>query len=444
MALQARSKVNLEIKLSASLEAAASHLTWFLGMEGGEGKGKYPDIFKRYELNLTDGSWVEDCAPDATNTSESIEYCIVRKLQALDALCLNPHLLTATRRKAMRAALNVLSEQQENIPGLSVRRDPMPQQGGEGKRNDAEAFVFEEGKVGSGRKVLSPTVHATAMATIARCEQALGFQEKWSTISQWFVAANQAVAQVAPKFDKITHHMLGIVWEALSFVATQLPHERHEQVREADKVVAIVEKAMYKHFSKGDKKSVWSYSGAAAVALRANSTSLEGSVKRRLRKLAGAHSKRFRDNIMPGMNVSQLCTCGPVIGLAPLATVLQDTRLAMLVLELVNKDIDLFQVPQSFASDEIAGLGWFAKAPEPARLRGAFGRHPQHLAMEARTQGMRVDDTGVCLAAVGAALRMVQGMPGIEVDETTGALAVDTPAPSLAETSSEVSNEEEL
>mmetsp|Transcript_17741 Transcript_17741/g.47402 ORF Transcript_17741/g.47402 Transcript_17741/m.47402 type:complete len:445 (-) Transcript_17741:36-1370(-) len=411
MALQAHVKRDLVASLASSLDAAATHLLWFMGMEEADSGGrKFPDLFRRYELNLTDGSWVEDCAVDATNTTESMEYCVYRKLEGIRALCSATRALPKEHHGALQAALKALGRQQENIPGLSLRRDPMPDPTGEGKRGDAEAFVFTDA-AGTGRKVLSPTVHATAMATVARCELALGSQVKWSTIAQWFVAADQTVTQVLPQ-KTLTHHMLGIVWETLSFAAAQLPTDRHKEIRAAEKVVSTVEKTVRKQFQR-KKDRLWAYSAASATAFRLNTSKVTGKIES-LQKLARAHADRFRDQVLPSINASEMCTCGPVTGLAPLATLLQDPRLAMLVIELVTKDIRLFQVPQDFAAQEGAQLGSLARAPEPRRLRGAFGRHPRQLHMEGRPMSMRVDDTATCLAAVAAALSMVEGMPGVE------------------------------
>ncbi|CAK0863860.1 unnamed protein product [Prorocentrum cordatum] len=419
MALQAH--VREELRRSDSLDAAATHLLWFMGMEADGGGKAFPDLFRRYELNLTGGSWAAgDCAAGAAGSAGALEACVCRKLEGLRALCSVPRTLPREGaapkaqgrygRRALRAALRALGRRQEGVPGLGLRRGALPSPAGGGAPGGAEAFLLA-GAAGSGRgEALSPAVHATAMATVARCELALGSQVEWSAVAQWFAAAEHAVAQALPQ-QALTSHTLGIVWEALSFAAAQLPDDRREEKGAAEKVVTTVGKAVRQQLKSAKEDNMWSYSVASATAVRLNTSRAPRRQLESLEKLARAHAERYRDEVLPGINVSEQCTCGPVVGLAPLATLLQDSSLAQLVIELVDKDIRLFQVPQDFASEEGAQLGALA---EPWRLRGAFVRHPAQLQREGRPQSLRVDDTATCLAAVSAALGMVESMLGVD------------------------------
>jgi len=417
MALQPDDKEDLLARLGSSLDAAAGHLAWVLGLEPeAPGARKFPDLFRRHEL-ARDGpsmSWPEGCRHNVAETQDSVEFCTIRKLQALGGLCDEGRNFSAGVRQGLKAALGALEERQENIPGLDIRRDPLPE------RVDAEAFVYEQERVGSGQKVLSPALHTTAMMALLRCHKALGKTVKAGTQLQWVMAADQAVAQVAPAFKKLSHHMLGVVWEALASFQAQLPAAQTSAAAKVGKVLAVVERAMRKQFKKGASQGVWSYSGAAAVALRASHAGLGAAEKERFAEQAAEHASRFRDSLLPGMNSTQLCTCGPVSGLAPLATFLQDARLAMLVLELVTKDIELFQVPPGEDSAPGAEAGLLAGAPEASRFAGAFLRSTAQLEMEGRPKTMRIDDTATCFASVAAALRMVEAMPAVEAPPSAG------------------------
>ena len=84
-----------------------------------------------------------------------------------------------------------------------------------------------------------------------------------------------------------------------------------------------------------------------------------------------------------------------------------------MVIDMILKDIELFQVLPGGTSAKGTEQGLLESAPDVLQMQGAFLRSSKQLALEKRPRTVRIDDTLTCLAAVNAALRMVESMPGI-------------------------------
>jgi len=397
----------IEERLSAALDLSAGHLAWALGLEPAKNSRstKRPDVFMRYELKVPNGSipfWRRDCGYDTLEAHDTLELCASRKLQALDAFCRHPPLLhKRVRKKGVQTALKVLDRQRVTIPGLGIMKDKLPK-----KEADAEGFVYEQDGVGSGKKVLSPIVHTAAMAAVTRCSLALGRKDHAAELTRWFPAAGSAVLTLAnDNFKGISHHNLAHVWEALEFTARHVPASGPTTAARA--VVTTLEKVVNEGFEEKASESSWSYAGAAAAAVRLNDKGLKAKEVRARKKNARQYRDHFVQKILPGMNTTHLCTCGPVSGLAPLAEHLHDWQLAKLVLKLALKDIDLFHVRPGSANppgttDELLG-----GAPQNS-LAGAFVRSPPQLHHEGRAGSLRIDDTATCFSATLAALQLLR------------------------------------
>lgn len=137
------------------------------------------------------------------------------------------------------------------------------------------------------------------------------------------------------------------------------------------------------------------------------------------------YTKRFVEKMLPKINMSMYCTCGPVQGLAALAEAREDAQLAIIALKLAEKDIDLFQVPPKETSAPAAIPDMLAHVPDIEKFAGAFLRGKDQLQQEGRPGVYRIDDTTTCLLATAAALRLVQTMQTVENDRNQETVETD-------------------
>ncbi|CAE8636404.1 unnamed protein product [Polarella glacialis] len=116
------------------------------------------------------------------------------------------------------------------------------------------------------------------------------------------------------------------------------------------------------------------------------------------------------DGILARIGGGVRYTCGPLQGLASLASVLSDAELLQVVLKLLEKDADRYQLGESTAGPpQLSGK-------VAADLQGAFFRDEDQLKMEKR-HSLRVDDTAMCLIALTQVLEVLAKVQGVVVDE---------------------------
>lgn len=115
-------------------------------------------------------------------------------------------------------------------------------------------------------------------------------------------------------------------------------------------------------------------------------------------------------------------TCGPLQGLASLAAVVSNAELVQVVLQLLEKDIDRYQVsPSNENQPQVSKEALWREAG----LTGAFFRDEQQMKLEKR-RSLRMDDVVQCMVALTQALKTLEGIQAVVVDpEKVGASATE-------------------
>jgi len=420
-AIEVTFKERITSKLEDSLSLSASHLVHRLSKGPAGHFGGYDLLVPKDDSERT---WVHGCH-DIGDALDSVENCAIRKLNALAALCdidgiseLGPEML-----EFLNAHLNVLKSGQASSLGIEIRKLD---------RLDVWFHATRPQHDGRSHDVdVSPAVQASALAAMVRCANATNQKKYLEEAEVWFGGLTKTFPPHTWK--STSFHKNGIVWESLALVGSHLP--------EASSFYAALQEFIlnFESFVKqawDEDANAWSFASARALAIRARSRATRNKKQRsKIRKWAQEHINRFLGRSKSSFNdgdVSQGIlqriggmgyTCGPLQGLSSLATVLMDSELLQVILKLMEKDVQTYQV--GVASAESSGL-----ASEDVDTRGSFFRNQQQLELEKRNS-LRVDDTVMCVVALTQTLRMLDGVLGVSM-----------PVPEIQDTDEEANSEE--
>merc|ERR1712019_188279 len=135
-----------------------------------------------------------------------------------------------------------------------------------------------------------------------------------------------------------------------------------------------------------ENPSAWSFATARALAIRWRSGKLKTKKRRTMmKKWAKEHVDRFMGRSSGDISEGILakigpagCTCGPLQGLTSLLSILSDAELVQVVLKLMEKDVDAYQLtPKSDGS-------WGDLVNKVKVVDGTFRRDDAQLKMEKR------------------------------------------------------------
>lgn len=409
VALEARFKDRIYAKLTDSVERATEHLSNRLVM-GDVG------VFGGYELDLQGetAAWSHECAGiDATR--DSMENCAVRQLQALAALCHVEGFVDRSEAGKATALSHLKALTAKEVKSLGLHRMPV---------DGTEVWVHRRRPTSNQDDVdASPSLQSTALMAMAVCANATGQRQYFEEAEGWFMGLLKLFPQRLWAESKTSFHSFGIVWESLSLVSTHIPRDSsfYDNLQE---YIAKLETFLWAKWK--ETPDAWSFATARALAIRARSKALKTQKARaHVKKWAKEHVSRFLhgDNkaatlsgdaaaasveasILERLGGGGGYTCGPLQGLTSLATVAQDAQLVQVMLQLLEKDVDRFQLGPG---KPLEGL------EDQAPVSGAFFRDAEQLKLE-RRQSIRVDDPAQCVVALAQALRTLEGIRGVEID----------------------------
>jgi hypothetical protein len=267
---------------------------------------------------------------------------------------------------------------------------------------------------------------------LARCADATGQRDYFTEAENWFTGLQKVYPQKIWNSTLVNFHRSGIIWESLALVAHHVPAESgfHTKIQQ---YVRDFEAFLARAWE--NDKDTWSFASARALALRWQSKAVKGkSARAKIKKWAKEHVQRFlgagksvKSGILARIGAGGY-TCGPLQGLTSLAAVVGGAELVQVVLSLLEKDIDNYQLgpsPEGPVKAEIwipklanAGLETRAETLEASqsKLVGSFFRDKDQLKMEKRST-LRVDDVVQCMVAMTQALKTLEGIQGVEVQK---------------------------
>jgi len=415
VAVEARFKERITAKLATALDLAVGHLATALGVaETGDGGGE-AFFGRHYELEIQgDGSWRSGCATDVDTTRDSVSHCAIRKLQAMTALCETPGGAEKYKTGINRLLKQLLRNREKIIPGLGVKRSLLP------LGNGIEAWMSEVSP-GSGNYDVVIPLHAAAMLAVVQCGSALQQQEVFSDVQSWFATIHKAYSREARAQQSF--HANAILWESFVKISS-LVREGSSFAEELADFLEDFEAYLQAQFDKDPR--VWSFSGARAAVLNW-AIAKKAARRKKFGKIIDEYMKRWKQ-IAPSMKISEMYTCGPLQGLAPLLLRRGDqaAELVSSVLAMAEKDVDLYQVAADRGNGEPSHaaqqLGGRVLAPQGMLLEGAFFRDVAQLQNEKRTS-IRIDDTAQCVMALTRTLHLLEDLVGVEVEDSAGAAA---------------------
>lgn len=428
VALEAGYKTRITSLLGDSLDAATAHLVQRLAMGGGE-----EAAFGGYELDFqNDGetapAWRHSCT-EVNVTRDSTELCGIRQLQALAAVC-DASEDTPAHKPAILAHLKKLGR--AKVPELGMKRIPM---------SGAEVWAYR--KASDGEFDGSPALQAAALMATVRCANATQSKEHLQEAESWFVGLQKIFPKRLWGDERVvSFHKNAIIWEALAIVSMYLPRKSsfYEDLQE---LIAELENHMWEEWTK--KGSLWSFSSARAIAVRWDSGGYKTKRSRqRARRWGSEHLARFMGDTSsdkPSGLLAQLgegYLCGPSQGLAPLAAMLGDAKAVHLVLKLLERDVAKHQL--GMTDESIASRTPGLPVDREGEVRGAFVRDGFQLQSEMR-RSLRVDDPAQCVVALTEALRLLEGLQGVEIEAPH---AAEAEAPAAAEFEAKAGAAEEL
>lgn len=411
-ALEASFKDRITAKIDNSLQSAVQHMVNRLGSEG--------QRFSGYELDFgSELSWRRKC-DEIDDQRDSIEHCALRQLHALTAICDASKDLQSTSeaRKLVDAHLKMLVSKE--VPNLAMNRR---------KIDGVDIWFFRKTPSGGSDDVdASPSLQASALMALVRCANATGQRDYFAEAENWFHGLQKVYPVNLWNTSLVSFHKSGIIWESLALVLSDLPAESSfygkllQYVRDFESFLLAIWK---------ERPDSWSFASARALALRWQSGSLKKKKERTaVKKWGQDHVDRFLGGSKGTADISKGIleriggagyTCGPLQGLTSLAAVVSSAELVQVVLQLLEKDIDRYQVspakPDEATTDspkkELDSIA------REAGLAGAFFRDPEQMKMEKRTS-FRVDDTVQCMVALSQALKTLEGIQGVVVNKEEG------------------------
>ncbi|CAJ1336143.1 unnamed protein product [Effrenium voratum] len=397
-ALEASYKERIQGLLNASAEAAAQHLSKRLALKS--------ELFGGYEFEYGEQvRWLHGCL-DIVVDRDSVENCVLRQLQALTALCGVP--LSKDSKTIVEKHVKHLLKA-KSYPSLGMRLQQI---------SGASVFVFQK-QPGSSDVDASPAIQASVLMAAARCGEALGKKNYLDDAESWFLGLQKIYPESLWNESFISYHRSAIMWESLAVTALHVGEQSsfHEDLEEyLHRFEAFLRRAW-----EGNAE-YWSFASARALAIRWPS---KAAKKQRLllKRWATEHvdrflgrSESFRLQKGPEVGISQgilariggaRYTCGPLQGLASLAAMLMDAELVQVVLQLLEKDVNRYQLSQ--LNPGPLGEAFFRET------LGAFFRDDDQLQLEKRSS-MRVDDTAMCLLAISHMLEALTAIKGVVVN----------------------------
>lgn len=284
-----------------------------------------------------------------------------------------------------------------------------------------EYFTIQKEPNGSKDDVdWSVAVQASALAATVRCGHALGEKTHLDQAEQWFQGLIKAYPPSEWRVEQVPFHKFAIAWESVALVASYV-NKGSSFYEDLQEFLDQIENFLWKAWQ--DTPAQWSFSSARAISMRWNSKALKGKKQSRLRRWAQEHFDRFigRDSAGladgPSKTMSEgilarigedKYTCGPLQGLASLASVIREPEIIQVVLSLLEKDAKKYQIT---SSNQLPGR---FDEEVGSTLLGAFFRDIEQQKMEKRTS-LRVEDTSMCLIAQTEALRVLQTIKGVDV-----------------------------
>lgn len=406
-ALEASYKDRITAKIASSLEATLQHLGVRLTLDGKR--------FSGYEFELDEKSenpvWRRACT-EVDAERDTVENCALRQLHALAALCDGPGDLSGgARRKLIDGHLKALKAKE--VSNLAIKRN---------KFDGVDIWFHHKTPTGSSDDVdASPAIQASALMALARCAAATGQKEYFSDAESWFEGLQKVYPQKLWNSTLVSFHKSGIIWESLALVLSHVPADSdfHDSLLQ---YVRDFEAFLLRVWN--ETPETWSFSSARALALRWQSKALKGKKSRTMvKKWAQEHVDRFlgrETEVSKGVLArigGQGYTCGPLQGLTSLAAVVSDAELVQVVLKLLEKDLNSYQLgPSNEGPDKVLSR------PGHDVLSGAFFRDDQQLKLE-RRRSLRVDDVVQCAVAMTQALKTLEGIQGVTVDADASAAA---------------------
>lgn len=414
-ALEASYKDRITKKLNASLEAAAEHIVQRFGLGGGP--------FGGYELELQEETkgfeskkWLHSCSK-VDSTRDTIENCAMRQLHALTALCDVDGFLDRSKAAATLVDGHLKALAKGEVPSLGIKRM---------KWDTVELWVHRKSPESSSDDVdASPALQASILMAVVRCADATGQRKYFAEAESWFVGLKKVYPPALWNKTLVSFHKSGIIWESLAHVDSHLPMD---STFHASLVQFIKEFEAFLSKAWLETPDTWSFATARALSLRWHSKALKGKKPRaHVRRWAQEHVDRFlgRTKTKLGDPPSSLSkgllerigggayTCGPLQGLTALAAVLTDAELIQVVLQLLEKDVDRYQLgPAKIAITEV---------------NGGFARDEQQMKMEQR-RSLRVDDSAMCMIALTQALKTLDTIVGVAVEADDMPSAAAAPA----------------
>lgn len=412
-ALEATFKERITKKISTSLEASVQHLAGRLGSEGKQ--------FSGYELDLDGDRWRHKCT-EVDPTIDSVENCALRQLHGLAAFCDAAKDLGkgSKDRKFVDAHLKVLASKE--VPTLALKA----------KKWDTMDMWFHQKMPSSSDDIdISPAVQASVLMAVVRCADATSQPDYLLEAENWFAGLERVYPQMRWNSTIVSFHKSGIIWESLALVLAHVPAQSsfHSKLLQ---YVRDFEAFLWKHWQ--ENPAAWSFASARALALRWQSKALKGKKNRKaVKKWAQEHINRFLGLASEAMEEGQQkdaegidiakgilariggrgYTCGPLQGLTSLAAIVSNAELIHVVLQLLEKDIDSYQL--SALNEGPENLKVLSRHPGAA---GGFFRDESQMKLEKRNS-LRVDDVVQCMVAMTQALKTLDGIQGVVVDPET-------------------------
>jgi hypothetical protein len=419
VAIEAGFKNRITPKILESTEAAATHLVNRL-QSGPAG------VFGGYEVGMDTGDWTHECTRiDASR--DGFGDCAARQLQALASLCQIEGFVELNEEVQQMVKGHLKALAQKQVPPLGLKTMQM---GG------ATVWLHQKSKDGDNVDS-SPVVQAAVLYAMTVCANATKQTHYFQEAESMFMGLTQVFPPTVWDDSKLSFHAFGIVFEFLVSVSAHVPHDSsfYGNLQEYSKKV---EGRLWDQWQAS--KENWSFSLARALAMR--SQSREARQKKKVRSQVKKWSKGLMDTFL-GRNVKQLVegdvqtsilqkigggagyTCGPLQGLTSLTSVLMDVEIVSIILKLIEKDIDRYQIT-------LEQPGPFKKMDTLDSVIGGFFRDDAQLKIENRRY-MRTDDVYQCLISWIQALRFLEDIVGVDVDGENVKPAEDTLAAANAE-----------
>eukprot|EP00929_Paragymnodinium_shiwhaense_P092004 TRINITY_DN51880_c0_g1_i2.p1 TRINITY_DN51880_c0_g1~~TRINITY_DN51880_c0_g1_i2.p1 ORF type:complete len:277 (-),score=57.30 TRINITY_DN51880_c0_g1_i2:16-846(-) len=259
----------------------------------------------------------------------------------------------------------------------------------------------------------------------------MGEKKYFEEAQSWFAGLAKVYDQRIWETKAISYHQSGIVWESLALVGLHLPTDSTfytqllEYIHRFESWLRTEWQAQPSH---------WSFATARAVVLRTSSKDLKQTKAKKKRKdfkqwglehvarlLGRPDAKAARDGKLQEGILAKIgtlgYTCGPLQGLAPLAELWPDAEMIQVLLNLLERNIDTYQLHGALDSD--VALPWAGLEAQGFDIAGAFFRDETQLKQELR-RSQRVDDVGMCVVALTQALSALDHYEGVEIGGGSG------------------------